>query len=69
MRWAFFGTLLLLHLAMNNPVWHLLARVNVVGGSTGWHRYHLIDKAIEHLEWWVPSAHNKPRTGDTDCRT
>jgi hypothetical protein len=53
-RWGLLGLAVALHLVMNNPVWHLLARVNVVGGSTGWHRYHLIDKAIEHFsEWWL----------------
>mgnify|MGYP000680375575 FL=1 len=46
--------LIFLHLIMEAPVWHLISRINVVGGSTGWHRYHLIDKAVEHInEWWV----------------
>src|SRR5687768_8466206 len=49
MRWALLGVLVLLHLVMNAPVWHLIARVNVVGGSTGWHRYILIDKAIKNV--------------------
>jgi len=42
-----------LHIVMRAPVWHLLARVNVIGASTGWHRYNLIDKAIEHIDEWV----------------
>jgi hypothetical protein len=43
-----------LHLFMNAPVWHLISRVNVIGGSTGWHRFHLIDTAIENVsEWWL----------------
>lgn len=42
-----------LHIVMQAPVWHLLARVNVVGASTGWHRYNLIDKAIEHFDQWA----------------
>jgi len=42
-----------LHVVMRAPVWHLLARVNVIGASTGWHRYNLIDKAIEHFGEWV----------------
>jgi len=49
-----FCTLVFLHLSMKNPVWHLVARLDFVGGSTGWHRYHLIDKAITHFhEWWA----------------
>ena len=42
-----------LHIIMRAPVWHLLARVNVIGASTGWHRYNLIDKAIEHFDEWM----------------
>lgn len=46
--------LVILHFVMNQPIWHLLARIDVVGGSTGWHRYHLIDRAIAHFnEWWL----------------
>lgn len=53
-RWCIALSLLTLHLVMKAPVWHLLARVNVVGGSTGWHRYQVIDAAIEHFsEWWL----------------
>ena len=37
---------------MDAPVWHLIARVDVVGGSTGWHRYALIDSAIRNLSEW-----------------
>ena len=42
-----------LHIVMNAPVWHLLARINVIGGSTGWHRYNLIDKAIANFNEWM----------------
>ena len=42
-----------LHIVMNAPVWHLLARINVIGGSTGWHRYNLIDKAIGNFDEWM----------------
>jgi hypothetical protein len=53
-RWTIFIVLLLLHLVMAAPVWHLIARVGVVGGATGWHRFLLIDGAINHLtEWWL----------------
>jgi len=45
--------LTVLHIVMRAPVWHLLARINVIGASTGWHRYNLIDKAIEHFGEWV----------------
>ncbi len=43
-----------LNFVMANGVWHLIARIDLVGGSTGYHRYHLIDKAISHFdEWWL----------------
>ena len=53
-RWGILISLPFLHLIMEKPVWHILARVNVVGGSTGWHRYFLIDMFVEHVsEWWL----------------
>jgi len=52
-RWSVAAILLVLHLVRDAPVWHLLARINVVGGSTGWHRYYLIDQAIAHFSEWA----------------
>jgi hypothetical protein len=61
-RWLIVLWLLVLHwFLMKQPVWHLLARVDLVGGSTGWHRYHLVDKCIANFnEWWWLGT---PRTG------
>ena len=43
-----------LHMVMKAPVWALLARVTVLGASTGYHRYILIDQFIKHFdEWWL----------------
>jgi hypothetical protein len=42
-----------LSLVMDAPVWHLISRINVVGGSTGWHRYNLIRQAINHVGEWM----------------
>lgn len=55
LRWLGFGWLLVLHFyLMDMPVWHLLSRVDLVGGSTGWHRYHLVDKFFAFFpEWWL----------------
>ncbi|MCK5509901.1 MAG: hypothetical protein KAI50_15415 [Desulfobacterales bacterium] len=50
------GSLLLIaiHIIMKAPIWSLIARIDVVGGSTGWHRYHLIDQFITRFnEWWL----------------
>lgn len=44
---------ILLDLVMKAPAYYLMARVDLAGGSTGWHRAALIQSSIEHLgEWW-----------------
>jgi hypothetical protein len=43
-----------LHFVMKMPVWHLISRIDLAGGSTGHHRYRLIDAAIHRFpEWWL----------------
>lgn len=51
--WGVVVLLIALHIVMKAPVWHLLARVSVVSGSTGWHRFHLVDEAIRHFSEWM----------------
>lgn len=57
MRYTFIAApfvLTALHMVMQAPVWHLVSRVSAVGGSTGYHRYVLIDNAIRRFgEWWL----------------
>jgi hypothetical protein len=57
LRYIQIGTaavLVTLHLVMKVPIWYLMARIDLAGGSTGWHRAKLIDSAIAHLnEWWL----------------
>jgi len=58
-RWALVGTLVGLHLVMKTPVWHLLARIDIIGGSTGWHRYFLVNLMVQHFgDWWLLGTHN-----------
>lgn len=34
--------------------WYLMASIDLVGGSTGWHRAYLIDQGLKHFnEWWL----------------
>ena len=40
-RWAVALTLVTLHLVMKAPVWALIARVDLTGSSSGYHRYML----------------------------
>jgi hypothetical protein len=51
--WGAVAGTICLHMVMEAPVWHLLSRVSVVSGSTGWHRYILIDSAIRHFGEWM----------------
>ncbi|MFW5835882.1 MAG: O-antigen ligase family protein [bacterium] len=45
--------ILAVHFAMEAPIWHLLARIDITGGSTGYHRFMLIDRAIERFADWA----------------
>jgi len=51
-RNIFLLSLILMHIFMKAPIWHLISRVDVVGGSTGYHRYRLIDAAIHNFSGW-----------------
>jgi hypothetical protein len=51
--WGVLALIIALQCVMKAPVWHLIARVGVVSGSTGWHRFHLIDEAIRHFSGWM----------------
>ena len=53
-RWGILLTVISLHLAMKAPVWHLIARIDVTGGSSSWHRFMLVDQCIRHFsDWWL----------------
>lgn len=57
-------TLLALHIVMKAPAWHLISRVNVFGGSTGWHRFHLFDRFLRHAgEWFFLGTKNTAHWG------
>ncbi len=53
-RLTVIACLVVLNFVMARPIWFLIARIDLVGGSTGWHRSKLIDSAMTHLnEWWL----------------
>jgi hypothetical protein len=56
MRWIRWGILIgfcLFQLLSDKPAWRLLANIDIVGGSTGYYRYQLVDQAVKHIdEWW-----------------
>ncbi|WP_319562191.1 hypothetical protein [Marispirochaeta sp.] len=45
--------IIILHIVMKAPVWHLISRIDIVGGSTGYHRYFLIDQTINRFSEWA----------------
>lgn len=54
LRWALVILLIVLHLVMKAPVWFLIARVDLTGASSGYHRAELVDHFIRHFrDWWL----------------
>ncbi|MCZ2076653.1 MAG: hypothetical protein LC130_16870 [Bryobacterales bacterium] len=52
-RWASVVVYVILELTMKVPAYYLIARMDVTGSSTGWHRARLIESSFNHLnEWW-----------------
>jgi hypothetical protein len=53
-RWGTLAVIIGLQIVMNDPVYFLMARIDLTGSSTGWHRAQLIRSSLEHLnEWWA----------------
>lgn len=63
-RWSLVILYIALDIAMEAPVWHLLSRINVLGGSTGYHRYLLIENTVRHFkEWWLVGTRSTTHWG------
>jgi hypothetical protein len=59
LRWGLVIVLTGVHIFMTAPVWALIARIDLTGSSTGFHRYMLVDQCIRHLgEWWLMGVRN-----------
>ena len=53
-RWSLVAGVLALAAVMNDPVYFLMARIDISGGSQGYFRAQLIRSSLEHLsEWWA----------------
>lgn len=64
-RWGLSLTLIALHLVMKAPVWALIARVDLTGSSSGYHRYQLVDNCIRHFsDWWLLGYKGYDKWGD-----
>lgn len=52
-RWLAVLGYIALDVVMNAPAYYIIARIDLTGSSTSWHRAALIEAAIAHLsEWW-----------------
>lgn len=53
-RWGIVAILVGLHLFMHGPVWSLIEKIDLTGGSSNYHRYMLVDNCIRHFsDWWL----------------
>jgi hypothetical protein len=54
LRRGIVATLIVLQIVLKHPVWHLITRIDLSGGSSSWHRFMLIDQCIHHFgDWWL----------------
>ena len=64
MLWGLVAAILGLQIVMKSPVYFLLARVDFVGGSTGWDRANLIDQCVRHFSsWWLVGTADNDQWG------
>lgn len=53
-KWAVIFALVIMHFVSTRGVWYLMAHMDLVGGSTGYHRAKLIDSALgDFSSWWL----------------
>ena len=54
LRWGIVLFLVGLQTVMHAPIWFLIGKMDIVAGSTGYHRALLIDRAVANLpDWWL----------------
>lgn len=47
-------SLLILHFVMKAPVWFIIAKIDLTGSSSSYHRANLVDQFIKHFgDWWL----------------
>ena len=51
-RWGIVAFLVVAQIFMHAPVWFLIAHMDVIGASSGWHRAELVDVFIRHFTDW-----------------
>ena len=64
LRWCIAAVLVALQVVMNGPVWWLIAKIDIIGGSSSYHRYLLIDTLFRHFSaWWLLGTRNNGSWG------
>lgn len=64
LRWGMVIILTALHMVMQAPVWALIARIDITGSSSGYHRYQLVDQFIRRFgDWWLLGVKNNDKWG------
>jgi hypothetical protein len=63
-RWGILILLLSLNVVMKAPVWFLIARVDIISGSTSYQRAFLIDQFVRHFgDWWLVGTYQSEDWG------
>ncbi len=64
LRWVLVFALCAIGLIMKAPIWFILAHVDLVGGSSSYHRAMLVDTCIRHFnDWWLFGTHDNQTWG------
>ena len=54
LRWGLLLGYIALGFVMTRPAYYIIGEMSIVGGSTGWHRSHLIESSIKYFsDWWL----------------
>jgi hypothetical protein len=63
-RTSLAAALIILHLVMKAPVWFLIARIDLTGSSSGYHRAELVDQFVNHFSsWWLVGTKDAAKWG------
>jgi hypothetical protein len=63
-RWSMVLALISLHMVMKAPVWFIIQHIDIVGGSSGYHRAMLVNDFIVHFpDWWLVGTTENARWG------
>jgi hypothetical protein len=63
-RWGIVAGLIVLNMIMKAPVWFIIMHIDVVGGSSGYHRAMLVNDFIMHFrDWWLIGTADNAKWG------